>query len=122
MNWIWNLRGFLDKLFGGVGSARGRRNQKKVLPGDALDFWRVIVADIEKRRLLLYSEMKLPGEGWLEFYIEKKSKSYVFHQTATFRPQGLWGRFYWWLMFPFHCILFRGMINKLTEGVKTWSP
>jgi uncharacterized protein YbjT (DUF2867 family) len=122
MTWLWKLRGFLDKLFGGVGSGRGRRNPKTILPGDALDFWRVLVADKEKMRLLLYAEMKLPGEGWLEFHIEKKDAGYLLVQKATFRPQGLIGRMYWYTMFPFHCVLFRGMINKLTEGVKTWSP
>lgn len=122
MNWIWNIRGFLDKLFGGVGKKRGRRNPNKIMPGDALDFWRVLVADKEKMRLLLYAEMKLPGEGWLEFHIEKKENEFVLVQKATYRPQGIWGRLYWYLLFPFHCVLFKGMINKLTEGVKTWSP
>lgn len=121
MTWIWRLRGFLDKLFGGVGSGRGRRNPKKILPGDALDFWRVIVADREKMKLLLYAEMKLPGEGWLEFQIQRLDLGYKLIQKATFRPQGLLGRFYWIAMFPFHCVLFKGMIKKITEGVKTWS-
>jgi uncharacterized protein YbjT (DUF2867 family) len=119
MTWIWKLRGFLDKLFGGVGSGRGRRNEKKVLSGDALDFWRVLIADRQKMRLLLYAEMKLPGEGWLEFRIEKQKTGWVLYQKATFRPHGIWGRIYWLSMFPFHCVLFKGMIKKLTEGEKS---
>lgn len=121
MNWIWSLRGFLDKILGGVGHSRGRRNKNKVVAGDAIDFWRVLIADREKMRLLLYAEMKLPGEGWLEFSIQQDGDHYVLSQKATFRPQGISGRLYWMAMFPFHCVLFRGMINKITEGVKTWS-
>ncbi len=122
MTWIWNLRGLLDKLFGGVGSRRGRRNPQKIMPGDTLDFWRVIIADKEKMRLLLYAEMKLPGEGWLEFHIDRKELYYTLSQKATYRPVGILGRLYWYSMLPFHCILFKGMINKLTEGVKRWKP
>jgi len=118
MDWIWNIRGFLDKLFGGVGKKRGRRNPHRIMPGEALDFWRVLVADREKMRLMLYAEMKLPGEGWLEFRIEKKGDNFTLIQKATFRPQGVLGRVYWYVLFPFHCVLFKGMIHKITEGVR----
>ncbi len=111
-NWLWGLRGFLDKLFGGVGLRRGRKNQTEISPGEALDFWRVLIADKTEKRLLLFAEMKLPGEAWLEFRIDRKN---VLHQTATFRPLGLWGRMYWYSVLPFHGFIFRGMIKNLVE-------
>ncbi len=108
-NWLWVLRGFLDKLFGGVGLRRGRKSAHEISPGDSLDFWRVIYASEAEKRLLLYAEMKLPGEAWLEFHI-KDNKLY---QTATFRPLGLLGRIYWYSVFPFHALIFNGMIGKI---------
>jgi uncharacterized protein YbjT (DUF2867 family) len=112
-NWLWQLRGFLDKLFGGVGLRRGRRSQTDISPGDSLDFWRVLISDKTERRLLLYAEMKLPGEAWLEFKIDGKN---ILHQTATFRPLGLWGRFYWYSVLPFHNLIFGGMIKAIANG------
>jgi uncharacterized protein YbjT (DUF2867 family) len=113
-NWLWRIRGFLDKLFGGVGLRRGRTNQKVISAGDALDFWRVIYAAKDEVRLLLYAEMKLPGEAWLEFKVAEN----ILVQTATFRPLGLLGRLYWYLVFPLHSIIFKGLIRKLTENTK----
>jgi uncharacterized protein YbjT (DUF2867 family) len=110
-NFLWAMRGFMDKLSGGIGLRRGRKSHTKLSVGDALDFWRVLYADKEEKRLLLYAEMKLPGEAWLEFKIENN----VLYQTATFRPLGLWGRIYWYAVLPFHGLIFKGMINKLTE-------
>ncbi|PZR19329.1 MAG: DUF2867 domain-containing protein [Flavobacterium psychrophilum] len=110
-DWLWSFRGFLDKLFGGVGLKRGRRNASSVNTGDTLDFWRVIYADPKEKRLLLYAEMKLPGEAWLEFRIKGKTV----HQTATFRPLGLAGRLYWYAVLPFHYFIFNGMINKIAK-------
>jgi uncharacterized protein YbjT (DUF2867 family) len=114
-NWIWHLRGFLDKIVGGVGARRGRTSTSKILPGDAIDFWRVLLADELNRRLLLYAEMKLPGEAWLEFKIIERNGQTFLSQVATFRPKGLWGRIYWAAMFPFHILIFRGMAKRLTE-------
>ncbi|MBN1386829.1 MAG: SDR family oxidoreductase [Bacteroidales bacterium] len=108
-NWLWGIRGFLDKITGGVGLRRGRRSRTEISAGDALDFWRVIYADKAEKRLLLFAEMKLPGEAWLEFRI----KDNTLHQTATFRPRGLWGRIYWYSVLPFHGLIFRGMIKRL---------
>lgn len=108
-NWLWEFRGLLDKLFGGVGLKRGRRNQIQLNVGDPVDFWRVIYANRTERRLLLYAEMKLPGEAWLEFKIEDG----IVNQTATFRPHGLAGRLYWFLVLPFHYFIFNGMIRKI---------
>jgi uncharacterized protein YbjT (DUF2867 family) len=110
-NFLWMMRGFLDKLVGGTGLRRGRKSQTELSVGDALDFWRVLDVDKKKKRLLLYAEMKLPGEAWLEFKIENN----ILYQTATFRPLGIWGRIYWYAVLPFHGFIFKGMINKLTE-------
>ena len=109
-NWLWKLRGFLDKLSGGVGLRRGRTSLTSLNAGDALDFWRVLYADKEEGRLLLYAEMKLPGDAWLEFRIIGDKLV----QTATFRPLGLFGRLYWFSVLPFHGLIFQGMINRLT--------
>lgn len=112
-NWLWEIRGFLDQLYGGVGLRRGRSHPSNLSPGDALDFWRVLYADKEEGRLLLFAEMKLPGEAWLEFSF----KDHMLTQTATFRPWGLSGRLYWYAVFPFHGFIFQGMINKITENL-----
>jgi uncharacterized protein YbjT (DUF2867 family) len=108
---LWKIRGYIDKLFGGIGLRRGRTSPTDLDAGDALDFWRVIFADKTQQKLLLYAEMRLPGEAWLEFKIEDG----ILKQTATFRPRGLWGRLYWYSVFPFHGFIFNGMINKLVD-------
>lgn len=116
LNFLWRLRGFADKVVGGVGMRRGRRNDNTLIAGDALDFWRVLLADRDKKRLLLYAEMKLPGEAWLEFCIDQSDTSGdTLIQTATFRPRGLWGRLYWYAMWPFHLFIFKGMATQLTQ-------
>ncbi|HSP40764.1 MAG TPA: SDR family oxidoreductase [Gillisia sp.] len=112
-NWLWKMRGFMDKLFGGVGLRRGRTHPTELSVGDSLDFWRVLLADKKNRRLLLFAEMKVPGEAWLEFEIDDEN---ILHQTATFRPKGLWGRAYWYTMLPFHYFIFEGMINRIAEN------
>ena len=114
-NFLWKIRGYLDKLVGGVGLRRGRRSPVDLKPGDALDFWRVLIADKSNKRLLLYAEMKLPGEAWLEFCIKKKGDHHVLFQNATFRPLGLWGRIYWYAVLPFHGFIFRGMAKRIIE-------
>lgn len=111
-NVLWKVRGYLDKLFGGIGLRRGRTHLSELNAGDALDFWRVIFSDKKEKKLLLYAEMRLPGEAWLEFKIEDG----LLKQTATFRPKGLAGRLYWYSVLPFHGFIFRGMINKLVEA------
>jgi hypothetical protein len=114
-SWLWRIRGLLDKIAGGVGLRRGRTSHTQINAGDTLDFWRVLYANKEKGRLLLFAEMKLPGEAWLEFKIEKDQLI----QTATFRPLGLLGRLYWYSVLPFHGIIFSGMLKKLTKRNKT---
>lgn len=108
-DFLWRIRGFLDKLFGGVGLRRGRRNMSTLEAGDSVDFWRVLYANREEKRLLLFAEMKLPGEAWLEF----KIKNGILYQEATFRPLGLSGRLYWYSVLPFHGLIFNGMLKKL---------
>jgi uncharacterized protein YbjT (DUF2867 family) len=110
-NGLWRFRGFIDKVFGGVGLRRGRTNLNHISAGDTLDFWRVLYANKVEGRLLLFAEMKLPGEAWLEFRIRDQ----VLYQTATFRPRGLSGRLYWMSVLPFHSLIFGGMIKELTR-------
>ncbi len=112
-DFLWKLRGYLDKLIGGVGLRRGRTNKNLISAGDALDFWRVLVADKAGKRLLLYAEMKLPGEAWLEFKIMKLKNREVLEQTATFRPFGIFGRVYWYALLPFHYFIFNGMLRNI---------
>jgi len=113
-NWLWKMRGLLDKMTGGVGLRRGRTNLTSIKAGDAVDFWRVLYANKEEGRLLLFAEMKLPGEAWLEFKIIDAQ----LEQTATFRPLGLMGRLYWYFVFPFHSFIFSGMIKNITAQNK----
>jgi len=110
---LWKIRGIWDKIIGGVGLRRGRRSPTEINTGDALDFWRVLLASKEKRRLLLYAEMKLPGEAWLELSIVEKNNQHFLYQTATFRPYGLAGRLYWYSVSPFHQIIFNSMIRNI---------
>ena len=114
-DWIWKVRGTMDRIVGGVGLRRGRRNATELHPGDALDFWRVLIADREKMRLLLFAEMKVPGEAWLDFRIVKQNDEYFFDQSATFMPKGLSGRLYWFLLLPIHLVMFKGMIRQIVR-------
>jgi uncharacterized protein YbjT (DUF2867 family) len=114
-NFLWKIRGYMDKLFGGIGLRRGRRDPYQVNSGDALDFWRVLVADEEEKRLLLYAEMKLPGEAWLQFRIVDNKGKKLIRQKATFRPFGIMGRLYWYLVLPFHFFVFNGMIRNIEK-------
>ncbi|WP_152286440.1 SDR family oxidoreductase [Flavicella marina] len=110
-NFLWKIRGYMDKLVGGIGLRRGRTHPTKLQTGDALDFWRVLYANKEEGRLLLYAEMKLPGEAWLEFIVVKDQ----LYQRAVFRPKGIMGRLYWYAVLPFHDIIFEGMLKKIVE-------
>lgn len=107
--YLWKIRGFLDKLVGGPGLRRGRRHPMELREGDALDFWRVLYADRKEGKLILLAEMKLPGEAWLMFKLYKNK----IWQKAVFRPRGIWGRLYWFMVLPFHGFIFKGMIKRL---------
>jgi uncharacterized protein YbjT (DUF2867 family) len=114
-DWIWRIRGSIDRMVGGVGLRRGRTSNSNLSPGDVVDFWRVLLVDKACKRLLLYAEMKLPGEAWLEFKITEEKGEKKLSQIATFRPKGLWGRLYWYAMFPFHLFIFKGMALQIVN-------
>ena len=118
-NWLWQIRGFMDLLVGGVGIRRGRRDPDQLQTGETLDCWRV--ESIEKDRLLrLTAEMKLPGRAWLEFEVtpEDASRSTI-RQTAIFDPQGLFGLCYWYAIYPLHEAVFGGMLRGIARAATT---
>jgi hypothetical protein len=108
----WAVRGLLDRLIGGVGLRRGRRHPDHLHVGEALDFWRVEA--LERGRLLrLRAEMRLPGRAWLEFRVEPDGDGSRIYQRAVFRPRGIAGKLYWWAVWPFHGIVFEGMLRNM---------
>lgn len=117
-NWLWQIRGFLDRLAGGPGLRRGRRNPDSIGLGEALDFWRVV--GLEPPRLLrLRAEMKLPGEAVLEFQIQPTGpETCELAQEARFRPRGLLGLLYWYLVWPLHAVVFQGMLRSLRQDAE----
>lgn len=111
-NWLWKVRGFLDRLVGGVGLRRGRRDAWDLTVGDAIDFWRV--EKFEPKHLLrLRAEMKLPGRAWLQFEVEGNERKSTIRQTAIFDPLGLMGLGYWYLLYPLHGPIFNGMLKEI---------
>ncbi|MEE4164605.1 MAG: SDR family oxidoreductase [Desulfocapsaceae bacterium] len=107
-NFLWRLRGAIDKISGGYGLSRGRRNNNQLRIGDALDFWKVV--DIkEGKRLLLYAQMKLPGQAWLEFDVQPDQLV----QTAHFIPHGILGRLYWYSVYPLHLFVFANLARTI---------
>lgn len=112
-DFLWKIRGIIDRVAGGKGLRRGRKDQTELTEGEHLDFWKVEVADRKAQKLLLFARMKLPGDAWLEFRIEESNLLVL---TATFRPKGVFGRLYWYSVMPFHEIVFRGLVRKLAEG------
>lgn len=114
-NILWRIRGFIDKLIGGVGLRRGRRHPTDLVPGDALDFWRV-ESVIPEASLTLRAEMKLPGSAWLEFTVESEDGCRsILTQTARFYPKGLRGLLYWYSIYPLHGLVFRGMAHGIAR-------
>jgi uncharacterized protein YbjT (DUF2867 family) len=115
-NWLWQLRGWMDKFIGGVGMRRGRRDPDLLCVGDVVDCWRV--ETIESDHLLrLVAEMKLPGRAILEFEVTRDSTGSVIRQTASFDPLGLLGRAYWYSVLPFHHFVFSGMIQGIAASL-----
>lgn len=112
-NWLWRLRGTLDRLLLGVGHTRGRRHSRTLRIHDVVDFWRV--EDIARpERLLLRAEMKLPGRAWLEFRIDRfDEKTNTLSVNAHYQPSGFWGRAYWYACLPLHSIVFRDLIQQI---------
>ena len=115
-DWLWRIRGLLDRLCGGVGLCRGRRSSKELHPGDAIDFWRVVAVD-RPDILMLSAEMKLPGEAVLSFRLTPVDAEHTeVLQTARFLPRGLLGLLYWYAVMPFHHFVFRGMLHGIAEA------
>jgi hypothetical protein len=120
-NWLWWLRGIADRLVGGPGFRRGRRDPETVRVGDALDFWRVEA--VEPGRLMrLRAEMKVPGAAWLQFEARPaENGKTLLVQTAFLAPKGLPGFLYWYGLYPFHSLIFGRMIGRLVERAEAWA-
>lgn len=119
--WLWQLRGALDRLVGGVGMRRGRRHPEELRQGEALDFWRVEAVALP-RLLRLRAEMKLPGHGWLQFETKKRDDGFTdLVQTAFFAPKGLWGLIYWYAIYPLHGLIFSKMIDAIVADAENLS-
>jgi hypothetical protein len=122
VDWAWRLRGFLDRMFGGVGFRRGRRDPDELQVGDALDFWRVETLEPE-RLLRLRAEMKLPGKAWLQWRVTpwEKGKALLV-QTSFFAPKGLTGWLYWYVSYPLHRLIFRELIDQIANRAVSPKP
>jgi uncharacterized protein YbjT (DUF2867 family) len=116
-DWLWYLRGLIDRFFGGVGLRRGRRDPQHLRVGDSLDFWRVEELEKEKK-LRLYAEMILPGKAWLEFTLEERDGKTLVSQDALFAPRGLGGQLYWYLVSPFHFFIFPTMLRNIEKAAR----
>ncbi|MGD8352840.1 MAG: SDR family oxidoreductase, partial [Pseudomonadota bacterium] len=115
--WLWWTRGTLDSWLGGVGLRRGRRDPYDLRVGDAIDFWRVEKL-IPNRLLLLFAEIKLPGRAWTFFEVSPHGKGSELRITAVYDPKGIWGRLHWYLVSPFHYLVFKSMIRGIARAVE----
>ncbi|MFN9368502.1 MAG: SDR family oxidoreductase [Planctomycetia bacterium] len=113
-DWLWSLRGWIDRAIGGPGMSRGRRDPDRLEVGEPLDCWRVEACD-RPRRLRLAAEMKMPGRGWLEFEVVPRDGTVTIHQTAVFDPRGLGGLAYWYAIWPLHELVFRRMLAGIVR-------
>jgi len=120
-NWLWRLRGGLDRLIGGVGMRRGRLHPENLAPGDALDCWQVERV-VPGQLLLLRAEMKVPGLAWLRFVIEEKNPGSLIRQEALFKPNGPMGYLYWYSLYPAHDMIFRGMLRGIARAASEAAP
>jgi uncharacterized protein YbjT (DUF2867 family) len=119
---LWEVRGLIDQLFGGVGLRRGRRDPEAVARGDTLDFWRVEAYEPD-RLLRLSAEMKMPGRAWLQFEVTPEGDGgSSIRQTAEFDPYGASGRAYWYVLYPFHALIFRRMIRAIARQAMSPPP
>ena len=114
-DWLWQLRGWMDRCIGGPGMSRGRRDPEKLRTGDTLDCWHVELCD-PPRRLRLAAEMRLPGRGWLEFEVVPRDGDVTIHQTAVFDPKGLGGLAYWYAIWPLHELVFKNMLAGIARS------
>jgi len=121
-DWAWRMRGALDRLLGGVGLRRGRRDPDEIRVGDALDFWRVEAVE-EGKVLRLRAELKVPGKAWLQFEVQPmENGTSQLNQTAYFAPKGLFGLLYWYILYSIHGLIFSGLIRKLKILAESDSP
>lgn len=120
MNWAWALRGWMDKIIGGVGLRRGRRHPDEVRAGESLDFWRVETVE-KNTRMRLRAEMKVPGKAWLEFESVPQDGKTLLTATAYFAPHGVSGVLYWYAMWPFHKFIFAGLTRGLASRARVLS-
>ncbi|MBN1848000.1 MAG: SDR family oxidoreductase [Deltaproteobacteria bacterium] len=116
-DFLWRVRGWMDSIAGGVGLRRGRRHPEELCVGDALDFWRVLYV-APPNRLILLAEMKLPGEAIMDFKISNMANGVDLSLSTRFRPRGLYGILYWYVLLPFHDLLFGGMLRKIAHRVE----
>ena len=119
--WAWQARGIIDRVLGGVGLRRGRRDPRRLRVGDAVDFWRVEEL-VPGRLLRLRAEMRLPGLAWLELRVESGERRVRYIQRAVFHPRGLAGQLYWWSLKPFHGIVFGAMARNIARVAQTAPP
>lgn len=117
LNWLWQIRGWIDRLLGGVGLRRGRRASRDLQVGDAIDFWRVEALE-ESKLLRLRAEMKVPGKAWLEFQLISHAHGCQIIQRALFEPKGLFGLIYWYGIYPLHAVIFGGMIRAIAHEIE----
>jgi hypothetical protein len=120
-NWLWQLRGMMDRMVGGVGMRRGRRHPRELRVGDPVDFWRVEALE-EPRLLRLRAEMKLPGAAWLQFELASDADGTTVEQTAFYDPRGLLGYLYWYAVLPFHRFIFPGMLASVCAAATRMAP
>ena len=118
-NWLWAVRGFVDKLLGGVGLRRGRRHPTELRVGDPVDFFEAV--EVQPELLRLRAEMKVPGHAWLEWSVHDQGSGCVIEQKAVFVPRGLWGRAYWLSLVPAHAVIFRRMLKAIAKRAETLS-
>ena len=113
-NWMWRLRGWVDKLMLGVGSSRGRKSRSRLQIGDVIDFWRIEDLELDQR-LLLRAEMKLPGKAWLEFNLTHQHGHRLLSVTAWYATKSFFGKLYWYIFLPFHHFIFKGLLEQIIE-------
>lgn len=113
-NWMWRLRGAIDRIFLGVGTARGRKSHSSLKINDVIDFWRVEDLQVNKK-LLLRSEMQLPGKAWLQFNISDLANKRLLNISAYYDTTSFLGRVYWYIFLPFHRIIFHNLIKEIEK-------
>lgn len=119
-NWLWHVRGMMDRLAGGAGLRQGRRDAARVQVGDKVDCWRVVEFEPD-RRLRLALEMRCPGQGWLEFRVRPDGEGSIVSQEAIYETGGLPGCIYWYLSYPFHELIFQRMLRNIGKAGQEWA-